>query len=125
MRLNIQRITAQHIIGVGAVREFIWACVNNLKLGIGFHPDTTFDEYIIKEGKRKDKPVFTTEEADELDKRMIECFEQCKKLELDICAITLEITKPVFDVSKIHAIRDDIINKCREATAKFKQENKK
>lgn len=95
MRLKVQYATREHIIGEGAVREFLGLCLDSLGLGIGFHPDTRFEDYIFKDGKRKNKPCFTKEEAEELNKTLEECFDQCKKLKLDIYAIALEIMEPL------------------------------
>ncbi len=97
MRLQIQRITAEHIIGEGAVKCFLRECIDDLKLGMGFHPDTNFDDYITKSRNGKDKNCFTKDEAEALNTTLAECFEQCEKLSLDIYAIGLEIMEPILE----------------------------
>lgn len=95
MRLKVQYATREHIIGTDAVEEFIYACIFNLKLGIGFHPDTDFEDYIFKQGEKEGKKAFTKQEAEELNKTLAECFEQCKKEGADIYRIALKKANPL------------------------------
>lgn len=61
-------------------------------LGIGFHPDTDFKDYInaIDNG-----PHFFKSTAKLLNKRLDECFDMCDKYELDIYEIAMEVMKPL------------------------------
>jgi len=54
------------------VVEFINECVKNH--GLGFHPDTDFKDYVYTE---TGKPVYTPEEAEVKNKRLIEAFNFC------------------------------------------------
>ncbi len=94
MRLKIQKATANHIVGEGAIREFIYYCIHGLKLGLGFHVDTSFGYY---EYTATGKKCFTKQEADELDNTLNECDIEADKLGLDIYMIGMEIMQPLID----------------------------
>lgn len=104
-RLKVQWATREHIVGEGAIKEFFYNCIFGLKLGIGFHPDTDFTEYIFKEGKKAGKRIFTDSEAVELNKTLQECFEQCKKHNLDIKELWLPKFQMAFDQLEKQAVK--------------------
>lgn len=82
------------IIDKESVTAFLHICIYNLNLGIGFHPDTPFDDYINTDTRRR---IFTDDEAEELDTTLAECFAVCKRLGIDIYGITKEIMQPLLD----------------------------
>lgn len=91
---EVQYLTREHIIGEAAVKEFLSGVILNLDIGMGFHPDTPFEEYIFKIGDKKDERLFTDEQSVELNKSLNECFEECSKAGLDIYGICLDILEP-------------------------------
>lgn len=91
-RRKVMYATKEHINGELAVKNFLYQCIFNLDLGIGFHPDTNFNEYITS---KNNKRVFTKSEAEELNNTLAECFEQCDKLKLDIYGLALEVCEPL------------------------------
>lgn len=54
-----------------------------LNLGMSFHPDDTFEDYINSKGER----VFSKEEAAMLNQKMAECFNVCERNQADIYEI--------------------------------------
>lgn len=94
MHKEIQFATRRHITGEGAIRVFIHVCIYVLNLGIGFHPDTPFNDYINTYTRKR---IFTDDEAEKLDTTLAECSGVCKKLDLDIYGITKEIMQPLLD----------------------------
>lgn len=87
-RLTVQRMTAKHIICTGDVSEFIYSCIHELNLN--FHPDTDFHEYFTNDDSSSiDTPAFTSEEAEELQKSLDECFEVCDVEGVDIYELAL------------------------------------
>lgn len=93
VRKKIRDILKNEFTGTGSVSLFLYDCVKTLKLGIGFHPDTDFFNYVDE----NDKPVFSKDEAHLLNESIKKCFKKCKDLGLDIYGITLsafKINKP-------------------------------
>ena len=66
------------------VENFLHYLVNpqGLNLGMGFHPDDAFEDY-IHNGER----VFSDEEATILNQTMVECFNACERNSVDIYEI--------------------------------------
>lgn len=59
-------------------------------VGIGFHPDTDFNDYIsVYTGKR----LFFKKTAKVLNARLQECFDLANKYELDVYEIALSVRK--------------------------------
>jgi hypothetical protein len=54
---------------------------------IGWHPDSSFKDYV---NKKTDKPLFTPEEAIALDQVLSECFDICHGANVDIYQLALE-----------------------------------
>lgn len=69
------------------VTEEIKYLVN--KVGIGFHPDTEFSEYINSRGKK----AFFKYQVHELNARLAECWDLCDKYDLDLYGITLDVIR--------------------------------
>lgn len=92
LRDHVAYATRQHLYGEDDVREFLSICINDLGLGMGFHPDTGFEDYIYKKNNRK---IFNAREAKEMNITLEEAFEICKKLGLDIYSIGLQILDPI------------------------------
>lgn len=88
MRLSIQRITKRHPVNESDVREFFYECIHNIKLGLGFHPDTPFEDYIIP---YTDKPTFTTDESEAMNEHIDICFTVCENAKLDIYQIGFDL----------------------------------
>ena len=67
------------------VESFLHYLVNpqGLNLGMSFHPDDAFENYINHKGER----VFTNEEATMLNQAMLECFHMCERNQTDIYEI--------------------------------------
>jgi len=63
-------------------------------VGIGFHPDTDFEEYLNYRGT---KPRFGKRLIKTLNARLDECFDMCKKYDLDIYGISMEVVKPLIN----------------------------
>lgn len=63
-------------------------------IGIGFHPDTDFSDYV---SNADDKPVFLKRTAKKLNTRLDECFDMCVKYNLDIYEISMEEMKPLME----------------------------
>jgi hypothetical protein len=59
-------------------------------LGLAFHPDTDFADYI---SNADDKPIFSKRTAKKLNARLDECFDMCEKYELDIYGLAIEVSK--------------------------------
>lgn len=55
-------------------------------LGLGYHPDTPFEDYIAA----NDKPTFTAEQAKILNELMEACFSICDQNNKDIYEIGLD-----------------------------------
>ena len=60
---------------------------NGLALGMGFHPDDDFSDYIKENGEK----VFSNNEAKDLNERASKCIAICKKQNADIYAFALNI----------------------------------
>lgn len=97
MRLSVQRITKAYPVSVSDVKEFIWECVHTLRLGVAFHPDTKFSEYIAKDRKRNRALMFTKDEAEALQEHWDMCLNYCKKININVRKLSLRVTQPVFD----------------------------
>lgn len=63
------------------VREFIGQCV--AELGMGFHPDTPFDDYCHKVNDVTES-CYTDEEAEELQSKMDAAMYWCDEHDIDI-----------------------------------------
>ena len=61
---------------------------NGLALGMGFHPDNDFADYIKKEDGKK---AFSNDEAKTLNEMANKCFDICEKQNADIYALALDI----------------------------------
>ena len=66
------------------VRNFIRECTE--KLGLGFHPDTPFEDYINVE---TEQPTFTPEESAEWQRKMDLAMEWCKEHHQDIYELSV------------------------------------
>lgn len=83
-----------HIDNVQDVKNFLHHVIFDLDLGMGFHPDNTFQDYVeFKTGK----PTFTKRESGRLNCGLSSCFKYCEKNDLDIYGIGLEIMQPLID----------------------------
>ena len=60
---------------------------NWLALGMGFHPDDDFSDYMKDNGER----LFSDNEAKALNEMTNKCFAICEKQNADICAFALNI----------------------------------
>ena len=60
---------------------------NGLALGMGFHLDDNFSDYIKENGEK----VFSNEEAKALNETTNKCFAICEKQNADIYAFALNI----------------------------------
>lgn len=60
---------------------------NGLALGMGFHPDNDFADYIKENGEK----VFSSDEAKTLNEMTSKCFDTCEKQNADIYAFSLNI----------------------------------
>ncbi|MBR4647287.1 MAG: hypothetical protein IKO75_09270 [Bacteroidales bacterium] len=60
---------------------------NGLALGMGFHPDEDFSDYMKKNGEK----AFSNNEAKALNEMTSKCFDICEKQNEDIYAIALSI----------------------------------
>ncbi len=60
---------------------------NGLALGMGFHPDNDFADYIKENGEK----IFSDDEAKTLNEMTSKCFDICKKQNADIFALALDI----------------------------------
>lgn len=59
-------------------------------IGLGFHPDTDFKDYISGKGQRKINGHYVSK----LNARLDEAFALCEKYNIDIYEICLDIIKP-------------------------------
>ena len=66
------------------VEQFLLECIEYL--GVGFHPDTDFADYIDIRSK---EPMYTLEEAEKQNKLMEEAFDFCNANGLDIYELAL------------------------------------
>ena len=97
IRKEITWATCKPIIGENMVRNFVHHCVHTLKLGLGFHVDTPFEDYVeYKSGKA----TFTSDESDLLNKSMTEACQQSEELGLDIYGIGLDLIQPMIEEYK-------------------------
>lgn len=60
---------------------------NGLALGMGFHPDNDFADYIKENGEK----IFSDNEAKTLNEMTSKCFDICEKQNADIYALALDI----------------------------------
>lgn len=60
---------------------------NCLALGMGFHPDDDFADYIKENGEK----VFSNDEIRTLNEMISKCFDICEKQNADIYALALRI----------------------------------
>ena len=60
---------------------------NGLALGMGFHPDNDFADYIKENGEK----IFSDDEAKTLNETTNKCFAICEKQNADIYAFALNI----------------------------------
>lgn len=60
---------------------------NGLALGMGFHPDNDFADYIKEDGEK----AFSSDEAKTLNEMTSKCFDICEKQNADIYALALDI----------------------------------
>ena len=60
---------------------------NGLALGMGFHPDNDFADYIKEDGEK----AFSSDEAKTLYEMTNKCFDICEKQNADIYALALDI----------------------------------
>lgn len=60
---------------------------NGLALGMGFHPDDDFSDYMKENGEK----VFPNNEAKALNETTNKCFAICEKQNTDIYALALSI----------------------------------
>lgn len=66
------------------VRHFISQCV--AELGMGFHPDTPFDDYInVQTGL----PTYTPEQAEEREMQMGKAMQWCYEHDVDIYEVAV------------------------------------
>lgn len=93
MKKAIQKITSEHVVGEGAIKNFLWECINTLKIGDAFHPDTSFSEYYTFKNKNLGVSMFTNKECKALTETMNECFAEAEKLGIDIYEIGMDIFK--------------------------------
>jgi len=79
----------QDLNNINDVQKFINELVNEspYSLGIAFHIDTPFTDYI----NFKKKQIFTNKEALRLQVMLERCLDICDIEEVDIYAITLEV----------------------------------
>jgi hypothetical protein len=68
------------------VKKFLKDCI--YKLGMGFHPDTDFNDYIEV---NTDKVVFPAEQAERLNVKMEQAFKICEQEGEEIYKLGLEI----------------------------------
>jgi hypothetical protein len=68
------------------VRYFIYFMVKECDLGIAFHPDTDFEDYIDSNGQ-----MFTSSQAKLLNAALSTCFQACDNLGLDIYSVCLDV----------------------------------
>lgn len=88
---RVSRMAGMEITSLGHLKEFIRLCIadDGIGLGLGFHPDTPFDQYVIHTGETLLHPY----QAALLDDKLSVCFEICKIAEVDIYAIGIDIWK--------------------------------
>lgn len=67
------------------VQEFLTQCVK--ELGLGFHPDTNFNEYYYPNGRK----FYTSRRAATLNGKMVLAFCICKKYNADIYELTMDL----------------------------------
>lgn len=97
MRQAIKLIVNKWIKDEDSVKEFLHDCIVDLELGLGFHPDTPFEEYIFKNSAVPVLSCFTNKEARKLNKALEKCFDVCRQLDLDIYELGMEIMQPLMD----------------------------
>lgn len=88
MKKKVSQVVSMPITNVGEVFEFFHALV--FKLGVNFHPDGNFDDYIDYD---TNDPYFTPAEARALDKQMSTAFNVCGGASVDIYRIALDATE--------------------------------
>lgn len=60
---------------------------NGLALGMGFHPDDDFSDYMKENGEK----AFSSDKAKALNEMTSKCFDMCEKQNADIYALALTI----------------------------------
>lgn len=85
MNKKVKAATEAPIYTHQDVHAFIWNCF--YELGVIFHPDNQFYDYVDDKGKR----VFSKKDATILDKKLEECLVLCEKEKYDIYGIALSI----------------------------------
>lgn len=84
---------------------FVRWCVG--QLGLGYHPDTSFADYVDREGRA----TFPSEEARELDKLQDQAFEKCDPYEIGLAEIQKLVPclgEDMNDLEKTYAIPDEL-----------------
>jgi len=76
----------------GDVEKFMKFCTDYI--GIGFHPDTPFEDYINKD---TDKATFSEEQSRIFNKAMEQSFEVAKKEKIDLYGIGIDYFQKKFD----------------------------
>lgn len=97
VRFVLDSMRNKKFTGREMVAHFIKCCIYDLNLGIGFHPDTDFNDYIYKSGKQENMRCFCQSDAMHLNWHIEQCFDECNKLDLDIYEIALEIAQPLLN----------------------------
>lgn len=71
------------------VEQFLQYAIepNGLALGMEFHPDNNFSDYIKENGEK----VFSNEEAKALNEMTNKCFAICEKQNTDIYTLALNV----------------------------------
>lgn len=60
---------------------------NGLALGMGFHPDDDFSDYMKENGEK----AFSSDKTKALNEMTSKCFDMCEKQNADIYALALTI----------------------------------
>ena len=80
----IPNFKVKNVEGVVAFLKYV---VVDLNLGWDFHPDDDFAAFVDQE---TGKPLFSEEDADELNELIDKCFDICAKQHKDIYHLTLQ-----------------------------------
>jgi hypothetical protein len=79
----IKDLCEMEILDLPSLRSFIRGCIT--VVGIGFHPDTDFGEYVTSNKEL----LFTDKEAADLDDQIVTAFKLADELKVDIYKICL------------------------------------